>query len=870
MMILFTLTEHHNCFSDFQAFRSWIFMCWLDVYIYDYLMKRKLHASAKAFQVEGKVSTDPVAIDAPGGFLFEWWSVFWDIFIARTNEKHSEAAASYIETQMVKARELQQQQQQHQQQPKPQQNQQMQMQQLLLQRHAQQQQQQQQLQQRRDGNQHPNGTTNGLTGTDVTRHNSATANALATKVYEDRLKLPLQRDSMDDAATKPRLSENVGQLLDPNHASLLKAATLAGQPPGQTLHGTPGGSGNLREAQNRNQQLPASTQDMKSEISAMMNPRTVGMEGSLIGVHGPSQGGSNLTLKGWPLTGVDQLGLLQHQRMMQSPQPLSKYQLQQQLILQAQQSLQSQSVNDLERRKLRMLLNNQNMGLGKDGSLNAGDMLGNFGSPMQVNSPMLHRDADLLIKIQQQQQLQNSQQLQQYPHMLASQQSQSSNHHLQLQDKIIGSSSMTIDGSMSNTFQVNDQASKSQIGRKRKQPGSSSGPANSSGTANTTGPSPSSPSTPSTHTPGDAISMPTLPHNGGSSKSLLMFGSDGLGSLTSASNELADMDRFVDDRTLDDNVDSFFSHDAADFKDRVARSADVGKGALSEIRLVPASTNKIESCHFSSDGKLLATGGHDKKATLWCTESFTPKSTLEEHSQWITDVRFCPSISRLATSSADKTVRVWDADNPGYSLRTFTGHSTTVMSVDFHPSKEDLICSCDNNSEIRYWSIKNGSCAGVFKGGATQTRFQPRHGRILAAAAENLVSILDVETQVCRLKLQGHKNPVHSVCWDPSGEYLASVSDDLVRVWTVGSGNKGEYIHELSCTGNKFRTCVFHPSYSYLLIIGCYETLELWNMAENKTMTLSAHDKLVSSLAVSSATGLVASASHDKCVKVWK
>jgi hypothetical protein len=37
------------------------------------------------------------AIDAPGGFLFEWWSVFWDIFIARTNEKHSDTAASYIE-----------------------------------------------------------------------------------------------------------------------------------------------------------------------------------------------------------------------------------------------------------------------------------------------------------------------------------------------------------------------------------------------------------------------------------------------------------------------------------------------------------------------------------------------------------------------------------------------------------------------------------------------------------------------------------------------------------------------------------------------------------------------------------------------------
>lgn len=41
-----------------------------------------------------------LAIDAPGGFLFEWWSVFWDIFIARTNEKHSDAAASYIEVRL--------------------------------------------------------------------------------------------------------------------------------------------------------------------------------------------------------------------------------------------------------------------------------------------------------------------------------------------------------------------------------------------------------------------------------------------------------------------------------------------------------------------------------------------------------------------------------------------------------------------------------------------------------------------------------------------------------------------------------------------------------------------------------------------------
>lgn len=184
------------------------------------------------------------------------------------------------------------------------------------------------------------------------------------------------------------------------------------------------------------------------------------------------------------------------------------------------------------------------------------------------------------------------------------------------------------------------------------------------------------------------------------------------------------------------------------------------------------------------------------------------KNSLEEHSLLITDVRFSPNSTRLATSSFDKTVRVWDADNvsmqtstslaalllewivqtlcflhqvrlvtsgsrvsclvskassliylpsllagylhidcicsffscfkqvdlimtltvgtffmlqPSYSLRTFTGHQTSVMSLDFHPNNEDLLCSCDGDSEIRYWSVNQGSCTRVFKVCQTST-----------------------------------------------------------------------------------------------------------------------------------------------------
>ncbi|KAJ7533570.1 hypothetical protein O6H91_13G055100 [Diphasiastrum complanatum] len=491
------------------------------------------------------------------------------------------------------------------------------------------------------------------------------------------------------------------------------------------------------------------------------------------------------------------------------------------------------------------------------------------------------------------QQQQNNQHLQQQQSSVTPQQQQ------QQQDRLNMAGGITPDGAMSNSFRANDQvygslepspstnstgtgkvSSKCPTGRKRKQP-SSSGPANSTGTGNTAGPSPNSPSSPSTHTPGDVMSMGNvLQQSGSMSKPLMMYGSDGVGTLASPCNQLADMDRFGEDNSLDDNVESFLSHDEADAREGLfgsnkrspaGHSLEVTKAfSFQEVGCLRASTSKVVCCHFSSDGKLLASAGHDKKAVLWNMDTLKLKSTLEEHSFLITDVRFSPNSARLATSSFDKTVRVWDADNPSYSLRTFTGHQTSVMSLDFHPNNEDLLCSCDGDSEIRYWSVNQGVCTRVFKGGMTQTRFQPRIGRLLAAAAENVVSIFDVESETCIHSLQRHTKPVHSVCWDATGDYVASVSEDSVRVWALGSGSDGECVHELSCNGNKFHSCVFHPNYPSLLVIGCYQSLELWNMAENKSMTVTAHEGLIAALAQSPATGMVASASHDKCVKLWK
>ncbi|KAJ7968579.1 Transcriptional corepressor LEUNIG-like protein [Quillaja saponaria] len=246
----------------------------------------------------------------------------------------------------------------------------------------------------------------------------------------------------------------------------------------------------------------------------------------------------------------------------------------------------------------------------------------------------------------------------------------------------------------------------------------------------------------------------------------------------------------AEDRPVGENVESYLSNDnenadnmTVPFSNLKRRSAafsvNGSKGfAFEEVSCLHSSKGKVLCCHFSSNGKLLASAGHEKKVTIWNMETFDFVTTSEDHSLLITDVRFRPSSTVFATSSFDRTVNIWDS-------------------------------------------------------------------------------------------ARGHVKDVLSICWDLSGKYIASVSEDSIRLWSAVSG--GKCIHELHSNGNRFQSCTFHPGYSDLLIIGGYQSLELWNPTDgSKTLSIPAHKGLITGLSDSQETEMVASASHDQCVKLWK
>jgi len=94
----------------------------LNAYVYDFLIKSSLPQTASTFIKEADVPTDnsnnktiktppqrellPLAIsmDAPQGFLYEWWQIFWDVFNARTHRGGSENAQHYYHLQLVRQR----------------------------------------------------------------------------------------------------------------------------------------------------------------------------------------------------------------------------------------------------------------------------------------------------------------------------------------------------------------------------------------------------------------------------------------------------------------------------------------------------------------------------------------------------------------------------------------------------------------------------------------------------------------------------------------------------------------------------------------------------------------------------------------------
>ncbi|CAL5411259.1 unnamed protein product [Camellia sinensis] len=305
-----------------------------------------------------------------------------------------------------------------------------------------------------------------------------------------------------------------------------------------------------------------------------------------------------------------------------------------------------------------------------------------------------------------------------------------------------------------------------------------------------------------------------------------------------------DGNNVVVEKPSDEDIESFLSSCVDDENNSFTKLqrhfiviTSEGKNGFSfeEFGSIHASKGKVLCCHFSSDGELLASAGHDKKCMLSSSQMFVLGQTciLLPHLPLTTLCRF-----GTQTSQANHSLSFLDMLDKWLhwisTQESWISYVPVIIMMRF-----DYGTSTNMSSHIS----------------SRQARFQPRIGNLLATASGNKINLTDVETN----SLQ-----------DISGKYVASVSEDSARIWSVVSS--GKCMHVFHFNGNKFESCAFHPKYSQLMVIGSYKAINIWNPTEsNKTMTVGeAHDGIVASLADCSQTEIVASVSHDQTVKLWR